>query len=275
MSYHSLYLKYKTKYINLKNQYNQYGGTDGPSDTQKYIDRFILEQDKEIAKKAIANLKINTTGITVPVKDKEELSTLNFNADEVFLFIYSFLVEYGFNDRKVVIKGQKNVQINKWIEEGFSLHSIIVLLFKMGGIDNRSRRASYAAILVNNNFGITNDIFFNNLTNFVTNFSKYKIILPGIKEDKDKFVDYTPKDVIGIVALFDYLLPSFINDRVKTWYTNLELEKDATGTLIDKFIKKDKKGNLIKDKNGNLIKDIDGYIKDWINEHKEDYDEVF
>jgi hypothetical protein len=161
MNYQDLYFKYKTKYLNLKNQLG------GDSEIEEYMKKIQLE-DKEIAKLAIKNFAKNITELDNYAKNIN-MNVLNklfvgekgtrgflqaFNYWKLAkkkktinkeLFIYSFLVEYGFNRRPG--------QINDWIKRGVILDDIVDILQEMlkgsTKIIHRYHRALYVAVMAN------------------------------------------------------------------------------------------------------------------------------
>jgi hypothetical protein len=207
MSYQDLYLKYKTKYINLK--YHLGGGVD--SNVKHFIAKRISKKDKPIVDLALKNLDTNKIGIP-PISriDKDILTNIYSKGfDAVYHFMYSFLVEYGFNNRPG--------QINNWIATGaVSLFNVIDLLKLFegpegkGGIVERGHRAIYAAIIAN----MKRDEKYLNLSNLMfqlnlLEFAEYNIIIPEIEGYKETFVDYKiPPEGSG--SLIRYMAQFFL-----------------------------------------------------------------
>jgi hypothetical protein len=124
MDYKNLYLKYKTKYLILKN--NQSGGTPDSSKIHE-IDDYIKSQilDKNLAIKA----KKNKTTIISSPNDALVLKPI-YTYYIVYPFIFRYLLEYGFSI----------AELKTLINNGAPLHNIFKLLSYMHGITNISNR---------------------------------------------------------------------------------------------------------------------------------------
>lgn len=139
MDYKNLYLKYKTKYINLKK--NIYGGTDSKNLNYKgeipdisFLDEYlasrILKRDKTIAKEAIKKKEDNIKKIPDEFKEK-----FQFNLSK---FIFSYLIEYGFDINTIKF----------WLKNKINLDYIVFLLYRMEGIIEKKHRQDYVIILI-------------------------------------------------------------------------------------------------------------------------------
>jgi hypothetical protein len=112
----------------------------------QYIDR-VHGFDKDIVDKAILNIYKNQEIIIPSKQDIEFLDSIKFKSESVYLFIFSYLIEYGFNID----------ELNIFINKGIRLGTIIDYLSHMNGITLLSNKTEYIKMLIDYNitdFGI-------------------------------------------------------------------------------------------------------------------------